>query len=206
MLNRENEIIRFLAKAFVWIAYIDLIMTLVIFQYGFYVYHITPFLWEVKDADVIEVDPYRFLYKGNEFANVRQATIEYTVNDTKKQSLVLLSYCEEEGDRIKIAVNKKKSLLCIRYRWLPLSDDLKFANCVDFIVIIIAQIYSFLAKRKRRKSNVISITTNNYQKTDDTSQQEREFRRQLKLNNITAVVFIGVLIFFIIMELITNLK
>lgn len=199
----QNDRNRFLVRAIVWYAYIRLILTLIIFQYGFYVYHLTPFLWEIKDADVIETDSYSFKYKGNEYAYVRQATVEYMVNnDRKKQSLVLLSYCEKEGDRIKIAVNKKKNLTCIRYEWLPLRDDMD----IFFIIIIIAQVYSFFIEKKRGRNSVISIASDNYQNTDDTSQQKRYFKWQFIIDDVLDAVIIALCIFVIIIMLIIVLE
>lgn len=41
-------------------AYIFILFALIAFQYGFYIYHLTPFLWEKTSATIISEDMYVF--------------------------------------------------------------------------------------------------------------------------------------------------
>lgn len=138
-------------------AYSYLIFILIIFQYGFWIYTLTPHLWDVYSAEIISSEPYTFRYKDEELVDRVQLKKEFSVNNLLRGCFPIAPD-EGKGDTIKIAINKKYPGICIRVDWITLGE-LRFASLIMLFIVTIQNIEWFTkGLKKRRRSNVTIIS------------------------------------------------
>lgn len=143
-------------------AYIYLACTLILFQNGFYIYHITPFLWEKTSATVESEDKYMIEIRGNsKYETLNQAEVSFYVDEQLHHGLVPLSYQEKCGDVINIARLKSNPNICIRSEWLPLDVSVKIINLFFLIILGVDWAIHIHKKDKElKRGSIVNVSSN----------------------------------------------
>ena len=148
-------------QCIVIVAYIYVFCTIIVFQYGFYIYHLTPYLWEKTSATVVSEDIYMVSGRGiKRYETVNQAEVEFYIDGKLHHGLVFLSSQEKYGDVIIIATLKSNPNKCIRSEWLPLSLAIKLVTFEQLFIIGIDWIIRFCKRRKEyAKGGIVNISS-----------------------------------------------
>lgn len=143
-------------------AYIYLACTLILFQNGFYIYHLTPFLWQKASATVVSEDKYMVEIRGNsKYETLNQAEVEFYADGQLHHSLVPLSYQEKSGDVINIAMLKSNPNTCIRSEWLPMNAGVKIVNFFFLCVLGVEWIIHIYKKYKElKRGSIVNVSGN----------------------------------------------
>lgn len=169
MLIRRNS--RFQSLLYIVICFL-LVQELVFFQHGFWCYHLCPSAWEKQEVKVLaqEVKD-RSLSRGSHYY-IKKGEVTYQYQGIEYKTKVLMSEYESIGDVINIAVCKNNKDIVIRYDFLEIDS---WSIIFYFIILIVLEVLKW--RKGKKGDHVITITTSDYQKTTDTSQQEKEFRK-----------------------------
>lgn len=162
------EVLKFVLCVF---ACIPLLGTLVFFQYGFYLFHISPTSYEIREVpivreetEVVTVPGPRGSHRDREIP-IYRAFVEYEVQGTKFSGTVFCAKDEKQGDKIRIAIKKKEPEKIMRPDFLQLSSSEIDLNVFCALILFIVELFDLIAVYKeRKKGHVISITTNDWKK------------------------------------------
>ena len=156
-----------IAKIFLYLyVIIQLMGVLVAFQKGFYLYHIRPSAYEVRELEIVREETQIVTVPGPRGSHrdkelpIYRAVVEYEVQGVKFAKKVLRKKQEKPGDTIKVAINKLEPEKVIRSEFLIFSSGY-VAYTVIWIVIlsVLILIDRIIAYKEHKKGYVISITT-----------------------------------------------
>lgn len=148
------------------IAFIHLFVALVVFQRGFYAYHIRPTAYEVvevgivrEETEIVTVPGARGSYQDTEIP-IYRAWVEYEVQGVKFCKSVLREKREKQGDNIRIAVNKEEPWEIMRPDFLNFSSRYVASNVFWGLILLITTVIDMIrGYKERKKGYVIRITT-----------------------------------------------
>ncbi len=170
--ERERwEIVKYFLYLF---AVIKLLGALVVFQNGFYLYHIRPLAYEVREVEIVREETEIVTVPGPRGSHrdrelpIYRAVVEYEVQGVEFAKKVLRKKQEKQGDTIKVAINKVEPGKVIRPEFLVFSPGY-IAYTVTWIVIlsVLILIDMIIVYKEHKKGYVTSITTS------DTEWKER---------------------------------
>lgn len=162
--ERERwEIVKYFLYFF---AIIQVFGELVAFQKGFYLYHIRPSAYEVREVkivreetEIVTVPGPRGSHRDRELP-IYRAVVEYEVQGVEFAKEVLRKKQEKQGDTIKVAINKVEPGKVIRPEFLIFSSGY-VVYTVTWIVILFVLILIdvIIAYKEHKKGYVTAITT-----------------------------------------------
>lgn len=162
--DRERwEIVKYFLYLF---AIIQVLAELVAFQKGFYLYHIRPSAYEVREVTIVRAETEIVTVPGPRGSHrdrelpIYRAVVEYEVQGVKFSRQVLRKRQEKQGDTIKVAINKVEPGKVIRPEFLIVSPGhVRYTVFCIVILSVLILIDVIIAYKERKKGYVISITT-----------------------------------------------
>lgn len=165
-------------------AIICLAISLIYYEADYYKYCLTSKSYVVSTGIIDYVDEYEIKDRGNEGFIMRRAVVSYDVDGKKYRAFnIRMSYKENNGSIIQIAINKNDPTKILRNEFLPLSRGAQVLDiaCILFLLynFIKSLVYKEEYKKKKHKRVLNHMQEIKLKKQYDMELQTMEKRTKL---------------------------
>lgn len=166
-----------------WVGYY-----LIYFESDYYKYCLTSKSYTISTGIIDHIDEYEIIFKGRSGIIIRRAVVSYEVNGREYRAFdISMSYKEDVGSVIQIAINKNDPTKILRNEFLPL--ELGAKSIIVFDILYLLYLFGFInmpmsgwIKKKKQKRISKQLREFELKKQQDMELQIRE--KQAKVLHI----------------------